>query len=86
MAIQMKAFTASTTSALNSTEQALWVVMKDKLRPVIWQWYDEHKDQKVTKIFGVYTVTIGSFGIAEAIITHIFGARSVGDNANWPQQ
>jgi len=74
MAIQMQQFEGS--SALDGIEVALWETLKKKLNPVVYAWYDSHKDQKVTKILGIYTVTIGSFGIAVAIISHVFGPRT----------
>lgn len=76
MAIQMTAFSASA-AGLNAIERGTWDVLKIKMLPYIWQWYDAHKNQKVTTILKVYTITIGSFGIAEAIITHLFGERPV---------
>jgi len=74
MAIQMSAFTAGNLSAM---EKAGWDLMKVKLTPVVWAWYDAHRDMKVTTIMKVYTVTLSSFGIAEAIIAHLFGPRPV---------
>jgi hypothetical protein len=52
-----------------------WEEIKKIVAPYVWSWYDEHKDMKVTKLFGVYTIRVGSFGIAEMVITAIFGAR-----------
>lgn len=52
-----------------------WEEIKKVVAPYVWSWYDEHKDQKVTRLFGFYTVRVGSFGIAEAVITSIFGPR-----------
>ena len=72
MAIQMQAVN---TSELDNLAQTMWNGVKPQLNPIVWKWYDAHKDQKVTTILKVYTVTIGSFGIAEAIITHLFGPR-----------
>lgn len=73
--IKMQQFNAN--GALVGLEKALWETLRQKLTPLAWAWYDAHKDQQVTKIFGVYTVRVGSFGIAEAIITNLLGPRPV---------
>lgn len=54
---------------------AVWDATKTMVAPFVWAWYDAHKGQKVAKIGGVYQVTIGSFGIAEMLLTAIFGTR-----------
>jgi hypothetical protein len=67
-------------AALNPAEQAVVDGLISKLAPYVWVWYEAHKDTKVTKIFGIYTVTIGSFGIAALIITQIFGSQPATDS------
>lgn len=62
----------SSTASLNPE---IWEQAKPMVAPMAWAWYDAHKNQKVAKIGGFYQVTIGSFGIAEMILTAIFGAR-----------
>lgn len=52
-----------------------WDTIKPMVAPFVWSYYDQHKDDKVTKLFGFYTVTVGSFGIAEMLLTAIFGPR-----------
>lgn len=68
---------SATGNSLSPLEKAGWEVAKVKLNPVAWAWYDEHKDLQVTKVLGFLTVRIGSFGIAEMVISSIFGPRSV---------
>lgn len=58
-----------------SLDPAIWEQAKPMVAPMAWAWYDAHKDQKVAKIGGFYQVTIGSFGIAQMILTAIFGPR-----------
>jgi len=52
-----------------------WAKVAALFGPMVWAWFDQHKNQKVTKLFGFFTITIGSFGIAEQVITSIFGPR-----------
>jgi hypothetical protein len=58
---------------LTTIEQTVWPSIKEKLNPIVWAWFDSNKNDKVTKIFGIYTVTVGSFGIVEFAIKEIFG-------------
>lgn len=60
---------------LTEIEQTLIDDLRAKLAPVAWSWYDNHKGDSVKRLFGVYTVSIGSFGIAEAVLTFIVGPR-----------
>ncbi len=60
---------------LTEVEKTVWPYLKEKLAPLAWNWYDNNKDDKITKIFGVYTVTVGSFGLVEFAIKEIFGDR-----------
>lgn len=64
---------SSSSTALNSQ---VWDQAKPMVAPMVWAWYDAHKDQKVAKIGGFFQVTVSSFGIAEMVITAIFGARA----------
>lgn len=64
---------SASSTALNSQ---VWDQAKPMVAPMVWAWYDAHKDQKVAKIGGFYQVTLSSFGIAEMILTAIFGARA----------
>lgn len=75
MAIRMTEFSASASGNLSTVERMSWDLLKVKLSPVVWAWYDQHKDMKITTILKVYTVTLSSFGIAEAIISHLFTPR-----------
>jgi len=52
-----------------------WETYKPVIAPLVWAWYDQHKNQKITKLFGIITITVSSFGIAEAVLTAIFGPR-----------
>jgi hypothetical protein len=56
-------------------DPAVWEAAKPMVAPMAWAWYDSHKDQKVAKLGGFYQITIGSFGIAEMLLTAIFGSR-----------
>lgn len=72
--IQMRGLmsTGTAASGLNSQD---WERVKPQVAPYVWAWYDQHKDNKVATILGVYRITVGSFRIAEMVITAIFGAR-----------
>lgn len=59
---------------LTEVEQAVWPSIKEKLAPIVWGWYRNHQDDRVTKLFGVYTVTVSSFGLVNYALTEIFGA------------
>lgn len=59
----------------NQFDSAVWDKAKPMVAPMVWAWYDAHKDQKITTVFGFITITVSSFGIAEMVITAIFGAR-----------
>jgi hypothetical protein len=56
-------------------DPALWERTKPMVAPMVWAWYESHKDQKVAKLGGFYQVTIGSFGIAEMVLAAVFGPR-----------
>jgi len=60
---------------LTTIEETVWPVLREKFNPIVWKWYDANKDDKITKIFGIYTVTVGSFGIAAFVISRIIGDR-----------
>jgi hypothetical protein len=75
MAVEMRAFNASTLGA-DHMVVGMWDAVKTQIAPYIWQWFDTHKDQKVTTIAGIYTIRIGSFGIAEAILSKLFAPRA----------
>jgi hypothetical protein len=65
-----------TSTAANQFDSKVWDQAKPMVAPMVWAWYDAHKDQKITTVFGFITVTVSSFGIAEMVLTAIFGARS----------
>lgn len=64
------------TSNVATVDPKIWDQSKQFVAPMVWAWYDAHKDQKVAKIGGFFQVTMSSFGIAEMVITAIFGARA----------
>jgi hypothetical protein len=76
VAIKMKEFTSYSSLQLGPAQRVIWEDIRYTLRPIVWRWYDEHKGQKITTLFKVYTVKISSFGIAEAVLTSVFGART----------
>lgn len=63
-------------AATASIDVSGWEKMKALVNPAVWAWYDAHKDLKVTKVFGFFTITYGSFGILEMALTAIFGPRT----------
>lgn len=63
------------TSSVSTFDNAVWDKARPMVSPMAWAYYDTHKNQKVASIGGFFTVTLGSFGIAEMLITAIFGAR-----------
>lgn len=65
----------NTPGVLSSVERAVWPSIKEKLSPIVWAWYDVHRNDKVTKIFGIYTITISSFGVVKYALTEIFGVE-----------
>ena len=69
---EMRAFTPIETSSLT---KRLWDDVRKEVAPDIWKWYDDHKDVTVTKLFGMFTITYGSFGILASGLTAIFGPR-----------
>ena len=58
-----------------SADAQAWESMRPKVAPLVWAWYDQHKDNRVATLGGFYRITVGSFHIAEMVITAIFGAR-----------
>jgi hypothetical protein len=64
-------------SLLTEVEAAVWPAIQTKLAPLVWGWFGNHRDDKVTKLFGVYTVTVSSFGLVEYALTEIFGPKPV---------
>jgi hypothetical protein len=64
------------TSSVSTFDNGVWDKAKPMVAPMAWAYYDSHKSQKVASIGGFFTVTLGSFGIAEMLLTAIFGART----------
>ena len=62
---------------LTAVEETIWPDIKAKLAPIVWSWYSNHKDDKVTTLFKVYTVTVSSFGLVDYALTEIFGTAPV---------
>ena len=60
---------------LTELEQTVWPYLKEKFNPIVWKWYDDNKDDKFTTFLKFYTIRLGSFGIVEFAIKHIFGDR-----------
>ena len=60
---------------LTEVEKTVWPYLKEKLNPIVWKWYEDNKDDKITSFLKIYTIRIGSFGIAEFVINHLFGPR-----------
>lgn len=71
---QMRGLMSTGTAATGLNSQD-WERVKPQVAPYVWAWYDQHKDNKVATIMGVYRITVGSFRIAEMVITAIFGPR-----------
>lgn len=63
------------TGAASGLDSQDWERVKPKIAPYVWAWYDQHKDDRIATILGVYRITVGSFHIAEMVLTAIFGTR-----------
>jgi hypothetical protein len=78
MAVELTQFNMNKNGdILNEIEHTLWPMIKDKMRGPVWEWFDENKDRKVTTIFRVFPIYVGSFGIAAAVIGALIGPRPV---------
>lgn len=70
--------------ATDAADPQEWERLKRKVTPLVWSWYDQHKDDRIATLGGFYRITVSSFRITEMVLTAIFGARPQ-DNAQGDQ-
>lgn len=61
---------------LSSVEAVVWPSIKEKIRPLVWSWYNDHRDEKIKRVFG-FSVTVSSFGVVAFVLERIFGSETV---------
>lgn len=75
MAQEMAKFSlpASVEKALGEALVEGWDAIKTVLAPHVWEWFQNNKDVRIGRVFGMWPLYWGSFDLVKGAITAIFG-------------